>query len=174
MNEDLLAMIRANVREPVQVVGDVYALMACNEIGSRRLVAMMREFNLRDLDMLGEAIITRSRRGMTEAIAANCHRAPGARRCASTVTKRRSIWWAALTIGRRPDRRGLHRHVRHVVLRDQLSAVLYGGIYHVRHQLRGGAAYSEQHGHAGCGARHRTGRHASSARRIRPRCMLAR
>ena len=68
MNEDLLAMIRSNVREPVQVIGDVYALIACNEIGSRRLVAMMREFALRDLDMLGEAIISRSRQGMTEAI----------------------------------------------------------------------------------------------------------
>ncbi len=68
MNEDLLAMIRANVREPVQVIGDVYALIACNEIGSRRLVAMMREFALRDLDMLGEAIISRSRRGMADAI----------------------------------------------------------------------------------------------------------
>jgi len=70
MNEDLLAMIRANVREPVQVVGDVYALMACNETGSRRLVAMMREFDLRDLDVLGEEIIARSRRGMSKAIAA--------------------------------------------------------------------------------------------------------
>ncbi len=68
MNEDLLAMIRANVREPVQVIGDVYALIACNDIGSRRLVAMMREFRLDDLDMLGEEIITRSRRAMTEAI----------------------------------------------------------------------------------------------------------
>jgi N-methylhydantoinase B len=68
VNEDLLAILRANVREPVQAVGDVYALMACNEIGSRRLVAMMREFKLRDLDMLGEAIITRSRRGMADAI----------------------------------------------------------------------------------------------------------
>ena len=68
MNEDLLAMIRANVREPVQVIGDVYALIACNEIGSRRLVAMMREFALGDLDMLGEAIISRSRQGMAEAI----------------------------------------------------------------------------------------------------------
>ncbi len=68
MNEDLLSMIRANVREPVQVVGDVYALMACNDIGSRRLLAMMREFGLRDLDMLGEEIITRSRRAMAEAI----------------------------------------------------------------------------------------------------------
>ena len=68
MNEDLLAMIRANVREPVQVIGDVYALIACNDIGSRRLVAMMREFGLLDLDRLGEEIITRSRRAMTEAI----------------------------------------------------------------------------------------------------------
>jgi N-methylhydantoinase B len=68
MNEDLLAMIRANVREPVQVIGDVYALIACNDIGSRRLVPMMREFRLDDLDMLAEEIITRSRRAMTEAI----------------------------------------------------------------------------------------------------------
>ncbi|MEA2745758.1 MAG: N-methylhydantoinase [Acetobacteraceae bacterium] len=68
MNEDLLAMIRANVREPVQVIGDVYALIACNDIGSRRLVSMMREFRLDDMDMLGEEIITRSRRAMTEAI----------------------------------------------------------------------------------------------------------
>jgi N-methylhydantoinase B len=69
MNEDLLAMIRANVREPVQVIGDVYALIACNDIGSRRLVQMMREFRLDDLDMLAEEIITRSRRAMSEAIA---------------------------------------------------------------------------------------------------------
>jgi N-methylhydantoinase B len=68
MNEDLLAMIRANVREPVQVIGDVYALIACNDIGSRRLVAMMREFHLHNLDRLAEEIITRSRRAMTEAI----------------------------------------------------------------------------------------------------------
>jgi N-methylhydantoinase B len=68
VNEDLLTILRANVREPVQAVGDVYALMACNEIGSRRLVSMMREFRLHDLDLLGEAIIARSRRGMAEAI----------------------------------------------------------------------------------------------------------
>ncbi len=68
MNEDLLAMIRANVREPVQVIGDVYALIACNEIGSRRLISMMREFGLTEVDTLGEEIIARSHRAMTEAI----------------------------------------------------------------------------------------------------------
>ncbi|HWT09078.1 MAG TPA: hydantoinase B/oxoprolinase family protein [Roseomonas sp.] len=69
MNEDLLGMVRANVREPVQVVGDIYALIACNETGGHRLVEMMREFALADLDMLGEEIITRSRRAMADVIA---------------------------------------------------------------------------------------------------------
>src|SRR6266849_4792655 len=41
MNEDLLAILRANVREPLQVEGDIYALAACNDEGSRRLVEMM-------------------------------------------------------------------------------------------------------------------------------------
>ena len=33
VNETLLAIIRANVREPDQLVGDVYALATCNDIG---------------------------------------------------------------------------------------------------------------------------------------------
>jgi N-methylhydantoinase B len=69
MNDDLLGMVRANVREPVQVVGDIYALIACNEKGGTRLVEMMREFKLRDLELLGEEIITRSRRAMADVIA---------------------------------------------------------------------------------------------------------
>jgi N-methylhydantoinase B len=69
MNEDLLGIVRANVREPVQVVGDIYALVACNETGGIRLREMMREFNLVDLDHLGEEIIARSRRAMAEIIA---------------------------------------------------------------------------------------------------------
>jgi N-methylhydantoinase B len=68
VNADLLRILRANVREPVQVIGDVYALMACNEIGSRRLLDMMREFGLAEIDTLGEMIIRRSRAAMAEAI----------------------------------------------------------------------------------------------------------
>ena len=55
MNEDLLRVIRANVREPLQVEGDVYALAACNDEGSRRLVEMMEEFGIANLDRLGRA-----------------------------------------------------------------------------------------------------------------------
>ena len=68
MNEDLLRVIRANVREPLQVEGDVYALAACNDEGSRRLVEMMEEFGIANLDRLGEHIIETSRQATIEAI----------------------------------------------------------------------------------------------------------
>jgi N-methylhydantoinase B len=69
MNDDLLSIVRANVREPVQVVGDIYALVACNEKGGQRLLDMMREYELADLEELGEQIVSRSRRAMAEVIA---------------------------------------------------------------------------------------------------------
>ncbi len=68
MNEDLLRILRANVREPLQVEGDVYALAACNDEGSRRLVEMMDEFGIANLDRLGEHIIETSRTATLEAI----------------------------------------------------------------------------------------------------------
>ena len=37
----LLTIIRGNVREPDQLVGDIFALATCNEIGHRRLIDMM-------------------------------------------------------------------------------------------------------------------------------------
>src|SRR5579863_8157819 len=61
MNEDLLQMVRANVREPLQVEGDIYALCACNEEGSKRLLEMMEEFEITNLDRLGSNIIEASR-----------------------------------------------------------------------------------------------------------------
>jgi N-methylhydantoinase B len=68
MNEDLMRIIRANVREPLQVEGDVYALAACNDEGSRRLVEMMEEFGIGNLDRLGEHIMETSRAATIEAI----------------------------------------------------------------------------------------------------------
>ena len=63
INEDLMRIVRANVREPLQVEGDIYALAACNDEGSRRLVEMMDEFGIANLDRLGEHIIETSRAG---------------------------------------------------------------------------------------------------------------
>jgi len=65
----LLDLVRANVREPVQVEGDIYALAACNDIGCRRLVAMMEEYRLDDIEDLGRHVIERSRRAMLDAAA---------------------------------------------------------------------------------------------------------
>ncbi len=69
-DESLLRMVRANVREAVQVEGDIHALVACNLIGERRLSAMMAEHGIADLDELGAHIIERSRAGMEAAIRA--------------------------------------------------------------------------------------------------------
>ncbi|MEQ8344341.1 MAG: hydantoinase B/oxoprolinase family protein [Sneathiellaceae bacterium] len=70
VNQSLLDIVTANVREPVQVKGDLYSLAACNEIGCRRLDEMMTEFGLADLQDLAEAVITRSRDAMLAKIRA--------------------------------------------------------------------------------------------------------
>ena len=70
MNDWLVHLIRSNVREPIQVEGDLYALIACNEKGATRLHAMMAEYSLAQLDGLGDYIFSESRRGMTAAIGA--------------------------------------------------------------------------------------------------------
>ncbi len=70
LDETVLRIIRANVREPIQVEGDVYSLAACNEIGGRRLVEMLEEYDLDDLAELATFILDSSRRAMLERIAA--------------------------------------------------------------------------------------------------------
>ncbi len=69
VDETLLRIIRGNVREPDQLVGDIYALATCNEIGHRRLIDMMEEFDLEDLDGIAEFILDNSRRATLAQIA---------------------------------------------------------------------------------------------------------
>ncbi|MFK7881784.1 hydantoinase B/oxoprolinase family protein [Roseobacter sp.] len=66
----LIRIIRGNVREPDQLIGDVYALATCNEIGHRRLIDMMKEFDLTDLNEISKFILDNSRRATIERIAA--------------------------------------------------------------------------------------------------------
>ena len=70
VDETLMRMVRANVREPDVARGDLYSLAACNETGCERLVAMMTEFGLDSLDDLAEMIVTASRRAMLDRIRA--------------------------------------------------------------------------------------------------------
>lgn len=69
INETLLEFVRHNCRESTQVEGDIHALAACNEVGGRRLIAMMDQYGLNDLDALAEAIIESTRTAMRAAIA---------------------------------------------------------------------------------------------------------
>ncbi len=64
----LVQIIRANVREPNELLGDIYALASCNEIGHRRLIEMLKEFGLGDLGSISEFILSRSRKATLERI----------------------------------------------------------------------------------------------------------
>jgi N-methylhydantoinase B len=70
VNETLLEIVRGNVREPVQVVGDLYSLVACNDTGAKRLLEMLDEFEIDGLDRLGSHVLERSREAALQAIRA--------------------------------------------------------------------------------------------------------
>jgi len=70
VNFDLMRIVRANVREADQVVGDIYALAACNQTGMNRLAEMLDEFGLPDLVEVARFILDRSRQATIEKIAA--------------------------------------------------------------------------------------------------------
>jgi N-methylhydantoinase B len=59
-NQILMQIVRANVRQPDEVIGDFYAQTACNETGGRALLEMMDEFELDSIDAVAEEIICRS------------------------------------------------------------------------------------------------------------------
>src|SRR6185295_17493397 len=61
-------LIAANVREPIQVLVDIYSLISSNEIGGQRLRAMMDEFELEHLDDLARHILDHSRSASLAAI----------------------------------------------------------------------------------------------------------
>ena len=64
LNQAVLDILEANVREPLQVRGDLHSLAACNEMGCRRLLEMMDEFALSDLSELAAVVIANSREAM--------------------------------------------------------------------------------------------------------------
>lgn len=70
VNADLIKILRVNVREPSQVVGDFYSLAACNDVGHQRLMAMMDEIGMTTLDPLGDFIFARTREATLERLKA--------------------------------------------------------------------------------------------------------
>lgn len=89
LDNTVLRIIKANVREPEQVEGDILALVACNEVGGRRLTAMLDEFSLSDLLAVGSIFSPIPARRCWPPCAGG-RRGAGSRRCGLTAMTRRS------------------------------------------------------------------------------------
>src|ERR1700759_1944223 len=69
VNGTLMSMIRSNTRLPIDTEGDTYSLAGCNDVGCQRLVEMMEEFGIEELDHLADHICDRSREAALAEIA---------------------------------------------------------------------------------------------------------
>ena len=69
-NEELFEIIRANVRVPDQVIGDIHAQEVGNQVGARKLIEMLEEFDLPDIEALSARILDRTEAAVRSAIAA--------------------------------------------------------------------------------------------------------
>lgn len=69
-NEDVVAFLQANLRQPEEVLGDLRAGFAMYEGAESRLLRILAEEGIAAPDDLAAAIFTRSERAMREAIAA--------------------------------------------------------------------------------------------------------
>lgn len=70
LNEELAEQIRANVRVPEQVIGDLHAQVVAAEMCGRRLVELLEEQGMEDLSELGYAIQAGAEEAMRRAVEA--------------------------------------------------------------------------------------------------------
>jgi N-methylhydantoinase B len=68
--EPVFEFLRANVRTPEEVLGDVHSQVVGNEVGGRQLLSFLDEFGLADIEELSDVIVERTERAMRERIAA--------------------------------------------------------------------------------------------------------
>ena len=68
-NQDLLDLLRRNVRFSEKVIGDIRAQIAAGHVGVRRLEAMARDYRLSSLQPLADEITRRSETGIRLALA---------------------------------------------------------------------------------------------------------
>src|SRR5262245_2787254 len=66
----LYELIRANVRTPDEVMGDLHSQVVGNEVGARQLLAFLDEFGLEDVEALGDEIVARTEAAMRARIRA--------------------------------------------------------------------------------------------------------
>lgn len=67
-NQELFDIIRANVRVPDQVIGDITAQEVGNRVGARKLIEMLDEYTLADIEEVSTLILERTEAALREAI----------------------------------------------------------------------------------------------------------
>lgn len=67
-NTTLEELVRANVRTPDETMGDIYAQVASNQVGTRSLLSLMDEYDLDGIDDVASEIMDRSENALREAI----------------------------------------------------------------------------------------------------------
>jgi len=67
-NQQLFDIIRANVRVPDQVIGDIYAQDVGNQVGARKLIEMLDEYDLPDIEAVSAQILDRTEAALRDAI----------------------------------------------------------------------------------------------------------
>lgn len=68
LNRDLIRLLCANSREPLQTEGDLLAILSAGEEGAARLTEMLEEFGEDNVDVLGKYILKTSLKATEEAI----------------------------------------------------------------------------------------------------------
>jgi len=69
-DETLLTLLRTNVRTPDQTVGDIWSQVGAVELIASRLESILVEYGLPGVDLLADALFTRSEAAMRQAISA--------------------------------------------------------------------------------------------------------
>ena len=68
LDENVMAIIRANTRLPIETEGDVHSLIAANLVGSTRLLEAMDEFEISDVEQVATYIISTSENAFLDVI----------------------------------------------------------------------------------------------------------
>lgn len=69
-DETFFSLLRANVRTPDEVLGDIHSQIVGNEVGASQLLSFLDELGLPDIEELSDAIVSRSEAAMRKRISA--------------------------------------------------------------------------------------------------------
>jgi len=67
-NKVLFDIIRANVRVPDQMIGDIYAQQVGNNVGAKKLIELLEEYTLPDIEAVSQMILDHTEKAVRRAV----------------------------------------------------------------------------------------------------------